>query len=484
MAGVNKQERLTSTYYDTPDGALRRRKLTLRVRERDGQYTQTVKEESPAQGILSRGEWEDAVDENRPDPTAAESGPHLPDIPAGDVRPVFVTEIRRTAFEIEPAPGTAIEASIDEGQIRALDDDRAESVVEIELELKRGDAALIYDIALRLLEVAPLRIETRSKSERGYHLIGGGDDAPPAIHAEPIELHPEMTAEAALGAIGRTCLAQLLRNEPAVLTGSPEGVHQMRVAVRRLRSAIPSFKKFLPQDDVRWVAEELRWLGRALGPARNLDIFATELLPGARCVLPDHPGWDSLSTDLDWLRRGAHEKGKEAVLSQRYTQAMLRLLRWFDGRGWRRGSSSDEPGSLSCPIIGSVSSVLDRRMRNVRHRSKDFKLLPPPKRHKLRIAVKKLRYTMELFGSLFGLHDLAAFAGRLKHLQTDLGYVNDVRVAHEYITELFAEIEPRSLSALAWVALLETHDQHIAAGERKLRRHLRQLVDTTPFWRR
>src|SRR5207302_2672270 len=105
------------------------------------------------------------------------------------------------------------------------------------------------DVAAQLLEVAPLRIETRSKSERGYRLMECGDAAPPAVHAEPLGLDPEMTVEAALQKIGRGCLAQLLRNEPAVLFAQPEGVHQMRVAVRRLRSAVSSLKKFLPQED-------------------------------------------------------------------------------------------------------------------------------------------------------------------------------------------------------------------------------------------
>src|SRR5207302_4310244 len=143
--------------------------------------------------------------------------------------------------------------------------------------------------------VAPLRFETRSKSELGYRLVECGDAAPPAVHAEPLVLDPEMTVAAALRKIGRSCLAQLLRNEPAVLSAQPEGVHQIRVAVRRLRSVISSLKKMPPQEDIQWVTEELRWLGGTLGPARNLDVFAAELVPPARTGLPDEPGWDDLA---------------------------------------------------------------------------------------------------------------------------------------------------------------------------------------------
>jgi triphosphatase len=492
MARVSTQERLISTYYDTPDLALKQRGLTLRVRDQGGHFLQTVKEGDLASGdLLSRGEWEDAIAERRPDPDASHSSPRLPAGAAVDLRPFFVTEVTRTIFAIEPLPGTAIEAAVDEGEIRAVDKDRAEPISEVELELKgelkgdlKGDdAAALYNLAAQLLEVAPLRIETRSKSERGYRLAGCGDAAPPAVHAEPVILDPDMTVEATLQKIGRSCLAQLLRNEPAVLSAEPEGVHQMRVAVRRLRSAISSLKKILPQEDVQWVSEELRWLGGMLGPARNLDVFAAELLPAARTGLPDEPGWDALAATLDRLRAAAYDQIREAILTRRYTATMLRLLRWFEVSGWRGHSVSDEPDAMTSPIGAIAPGVLDRRRRKVRQCGKGFGSLAPRERHKLRIAVKKLRYTVELFGGLFDNDGLERFVGRLKGLQSDLGYANDVRVAHEFVTELFARIEPRSPAAHAWVAVLEVHDQMLAGRERKFRRHRRRLNDAAPFWR-
>jgi inorganic triphosphatase YgiF len=484
MARVSTQERLTSTYYDTPDAALKQRGLTLRVRDQGGHFLQTVKEGDLASGdLLSRGEWEDAVAEDRPDPRAAQSGRRLPEGATADLRPFFVTEVTRTIFAIEPVQGTTIEAAVDEGEIRAIANDRAEPIGEVELELKGGAAAALYDLAAKLLEVAPLRIETRSKSERGYRLVECGDAAPPAVHAEPVILDPDLTVEAALQKIGRSCLAQLLRNEPAVLSAQPEGVHQMRVAVRRLRSAISSLKKILPQEDVQWVTEELRSLGGTLGPARNLDVFAAELVPAARAGLPDEPGWDDLAATLDRLRAAAHKQIRDAILSRRYTASMLRLLRWFEASGWRRHSASGEPDPMASPISAIAPDVLDRRQRKVRQRGNGFGSLMPPERHKLRIAVKKLRYTVELFSSLFDRDGLERFVGRLKRLQGDLGYANDVRVAHEFVTELFAQIEPRSPAAHAWVAVLEAHDQMLANGEQKLRGHRRRLNDAAPFWR-
>jgi CHAD domain-containing protein len=78
---------------------------------------------------------------------------------------------------------------------------------------------------------------------------------------------------------------------------------------------------------------------------------------------------------------------------------------------------------------------------------------------------------------------LRKFVGKLKRLQDDLGYANDVRVAHDFVTELFVQTDPRSPAARAWIGVLEWHDQVLARGERKLRKHLDRLNRATPFWR-
>jgi triphosphatase len=481
---VSTQERLITTYYDTQGLALHRRGLTLRVREQADRFTQTVKaEDTSGAGMLSRGEWEDALVESRPDPAAPESGPHLPEGVAGDLRPLFITDVTRTTAQIEPEAESRVEAAIDEGELRLAGNDKTEPISEIELELKSGDAAALYELASRLLEVAQVRIETRSKSERGYRLAANGKSAPPALHSTPVTLDPDMSVDAALQKIGRNCLAQLLRNEAAVFARQPEGVHQMRVAVRRIRSALSSLKKMLPPESRRWATDELAWLAGALGPARNLDVFGTELLPATHAALPDEFAWGDLATLLGGLREVAYDRVAEAILSERYTAAMLQLLRWFEACGWREQRGSEGPEAMSPPLGSVAPRVLDRRRRRVRERSRKFERLTPRERHRLRIAVKKLRYTTELFGSLFEGSDLQKFVSRLKRVQSDLGYANDVRVAHEFVVDLFAQIEPRSPAAHAWIALLEWHDQALARGERKLRRHVRRLNDASPFWR-
>jgi inorganic triphosphatase YgiF len=481
---VTVRRALVATYFDTSDLALRQAGSTLRLREQDGCFVQTFKTaDFGGANLLARGEWQDTVAENRPDPQAPHSGPHLPEEVACNLKPLFVTEVSRETVVIEPSPETRIEAAIDTGEIRAIDNGRSEPISEIELELEYGDPTALFDLALRLLETAPVRIETRSKSERGYRLVAAAEP-PPAVHAEPPSLDPRMVIEEAMRRVGCSCLTHMLRNEPAALAGQPEGVHQMRVAVRRLRSLLSAVKKLLPEDALRPVADELAGLAAPLGPARNLDVFAGELLLPLRVAhAGGEPGWEPLAAAAERARAEAYIQVDKEILSPRHTGAALRLLRWFEGRGWRSPQGSATPAPLASPIGASAPGILDRRRRAVRKRSRRFAVLTPRERHRLRIAVKKLRYTVELLGSLYDRDDLRRYTKRLKRVQEDLGHANDLRVAYGLAVELSRHAEPPEPVVDAAAQLLAWHERALALGERKLRRQLRRLNRAEPFWR-
>ena len=219
---------LVSVYYDTPKRGLAQRELLLRVRKRGRHYIQTVKGRMPdSAGVLARGEWEDAIGSERPDVAAPHGGPALQRAAKNDeLRPLFKTVVRRTTIPLEPGSSSRIEAALDEGEVRALGRDAAEPISEIELELKSGSPAMLYDVALRLLEAVPLRIETRSKAERGYDLVDGAR-RPPIVHAQAFAIEPDMTVDAVLHGLGLNCLAPVLKNVPAALAGAPDAIHQM-----------------------------------------------------------------------------------------------------------------------------------------------------------------------------------------------------------------------------------------------------------------
>jgi len=479
MSGGNgvSRARVVSTYYDTPDHALARRGSTLRVRREGRSFVQTVKSEGEI-GELARGEWEDAVAGERPDPQAAQTGPFLPAEIAAQLRPLFRTEVMRTTIRLAPGPATRIEAAIDRGRISNGANTPPARISEVELELKSGATSALYDVALQLLLVAPLRLEPHSKAERGYRLAEHESGPRKAVHAPPIDLRSGLSGEVTLQRIGRSCLDHMLRNEDAALAGDPEGIHQMRVAVRRLRAILSAFAPLLPRQNRRWASRELRWFADILGETRNLDVFAASLLRPAREALPESREFDRLAKAVERRRRASHKTVAKAILSPRYTEGMLALLRWFDGREWRSGGDA---AALAQPIAELAPRLLERCRREAEKRGRGFAKQSAKDRHRLRIALKKLRYATELLSSLYAPEETRRFVQRLKRLQDDLGEINDVRTGHEIVESL---VPPGDRSGIgrAGRRVLDWHRRRLRRNEPRLRQHLDELIAADRFW--
>ena len=475
---------LTSTYYDTPDLKLHRNQLTLRVRKQGRQFVQTVKAgDFAGADLLARREWEDAVTSWRPDTDAPRTGKQLPgSIRERDLRSVFTTSLTRELIDFEPDLSTRIEVAIDEGRIRTSDGNRVEPISEMELELKCGDPTALYDLALRLLEAAPVRIETRSKAERGYRLLGAAEPAQP-VYAGPVVLDPEMPFDTALQLFGRQCLTHLLRNEASMLGGAPEGVHLMRVAVRRLRSVLSAVRPMLPLEQHRWVPEEMKWLTHVLGPVRNWDVLATDLIRPVCDALPANGELAHLVKVVEDRHHAAFVEAKQAILSERYTKSMLHLLRWFEARQWREQPISEDAALLLKPIATVAPELIDRCYRRARKFSKRFAEQTSAERHRLRIALKRLRYVIEFLGCLFDKKQVTGFVDRLKSLQDRLGHANDIRVPHQLLAELPANAD-QDIRAMDRAAGLVRgwHERDLANQEQTVRRLVRRFKRSNRLW--
>jgi inorganic triphosphatase YgiF len=473
---------LVSTYFDTPDRALNKGKMALRVRKRGRRFVQTVKAELGGD-IAARGEWEDAIPQSDPDLEAPQSGARLQQAVNGAaLEPLFTTTVRRTLARLAPLPTTLIEAAIDEGEIRASDGGTSEPIAELELELKSGESAALYDMALRFLDVVPLRIETQSKAERGYRLVARRKARPPVVHARPVRFPADGTVETVLQEVGRRSLFDLVRNEPAALAGTAEAIHQMRVALRRLRSALAAVKPMLSAEHYAWVNGSLKSLTQSLGAPRDWDVFADDLLRPVAAALPEERGGlRDLESIAQRQRRRAYQEVRRAIAAPDTTALILRLSRWFEGRAWRDQPVSEQSAQLVQPIKELAPVLIARRFRQVKKRSKRFKSLTPSDRHRLRIACKKLRYTVDLLACLFDEKDVAAYLRALKSLQDDLGYANDVRTAHAILARLDAAAPAPSLGRGGGL-LLGWHERGMVDREKKLRKRVARFRQKRPFW--
>jgi CHAD domain-containing protein len=288
-----------------------------------------------------------------------------------------------------------------------------------------------------------------------------------------------MSGDEALRRIGLSCLDQIAGNKAAIVAGLPEGVHQMRVGVRRLRAVLSTFAGMLPKSRRRRAAAELRWLADALGPARNLDVFSEALLAPARAALGPSAGIAALAAAADRRHRTAYARAAQAVGSRRCCRMLARLRNWFDNCRWR---ASSESRRLRKPIGVLARRLLSRRWRAVRRRGKHFADQTAAQRHRLRIALKTLRYAGEVLAGLYPGEAPRRFSKLLKRLQDGLGAANDIRVGHAIVADLARR--KHAAASEAGADILAWHEQRIAADRWKLHDNLDRLLAATPYWKR
>lgn len=490
-SGRPVRKNLDTVYYDTADRRLARRRAALRVRRSGNRYIQTLKTEGVLVGALAaRGEWESPI--RGPDPdlsviTDPDARAVLGVILPGDLAPVFATRFTREARLLDVGgdsePAAQVELALDEGRIETLS--RNEPICELELELKSGDARALFGLARRLVTEVPLSIAVRSKAARGYALADAQPS--PAIRASDLDIGAGTATASAVENILRHCVDHWTANHAVVLDGSDsEGVHQMRVALRRLRSAVSLFKSILPADAADWLRGEARWLASALGPAREWDVFLSDLLAP---VEAGHPGRAELSV-LHLLAEEERVRGytaaQEAACDGRATDFLLRFGAWLAEGGVRTGMAAKRAESLDRPIAEPAATLLDQRHQRVLKMGRGFAGMSVERRHGLRIELKKLRYAVDFFCGLFPGKTARSYRRALARLQDHLGHLNDVAVAERMLGGLIERhaASPTDAAGLGLAAglVLGWHTRAVADAEPATCKDWAGFAEVRPFW--
>ncbi|HYL33657.1 MAG TPA: CHAD domain-containing protein [Stellaceae bacterium] len=481
--GRMTQRRITSIYYDTREKELQRRTLALSVRREGGRVLETL-EAMPESGAAGneRPTWQTHLARPVPDlkPMAKVDGIGI--LQNEPLKPVFTCRLRRSRAVLEP-DGAAVALSFDEGEI-CTRGGRKLPVSEIELELQQGTPQAVFKLANALANEAPLRVELRSKAARGYALAERAEprEASATSKFGAVELHRSMAAEDAFAIIIRRCLAHLLANEPAALAGKEEGVHQMRVALRRLRVALALFRPMLPEAERNWVGGEIKWLASALGRARNWDIVGG-LIRGVRSGMTDDRDLAALAGAAERERRRSYDALRAVLATRRCTQFVLGLMEWIEIRAWRRPGAL-ETSILQVSVVGRLADqVLEQRYRKARNRARNFDRLGTVGRHRLRIALKKIRYAADSFASIYASKSVRRYIKHLATLQDGLGLLNDIASSEKLLRSL---VQRRPSQALVrGDALVRGWCAHVALDcEPALQKGLKRLKKAEPFWRR
>ncbi|MEZ5933060.1 MAG: CHAD domain-containing protein [Alphaproteobacteria bacterium] len=476
---------LVNRYVDTPDHRLHTRGLALRIRKDARGCRQTLKAGDDAHGaLLKRGEWEVPLDEDRLDLDALPKPARrliVKTVSEGDLTTAFETTYRRRTrrLTVDGPDGRAeIEAALDLGVIEA--EGASLPIAEIELELLEGELASLYDLALELQDGAPLRIETRSKSNRAFSAITG--KAPAWHKATTPDITPDDTVDQAMAAIFESCFAQWLANQAAAVDGrDPEGVHQMRVGLRRLRSTLSIFKKLIPKRELDWLRADARQTADYLGPARDWDVFLNDLLAPVMHAQPEDRELSTLCARAKTRRAAAYRALRKNLLGAPYNRFLLRFGAWLEGRAWRQARSQKQAALGELPVTAFTSELLSTRQGKALQQGEGFADLPVGKRHALRIALKKLRYALEFFAPLFQKTAVKPFVGSLKTLQNDLGHLNDVAVARTLLDDLTAKPGKTDLRRAAGM-VIGWHARGVADLEPKLIRDWSAFARRSPFW--
>src|SRR5262249_13561873 len=398
--GAGTRKRLHRIYFDTSDRRLRHLDISLHTRTDGRDTVQTVKMTNGASVGAGHREWETLVPDAVPDPRLViDAAPprEFPKVTAPDLQPVFNVDITRDTRCLE-SNGTKIELSFNKGTVTS--GQQRHNVREVELKLFSGELAQLFAEARRLSQVAAGRLHARTLSDLGYGLMRTKPRHWSRVQV--LRLTPSMTAGDALNTIARNCFEHLTANDDcARLNLHPEGVHQCRVALRPPRSLFRTYEARPHRERVDSIVAEGRWFGMVLGLARDLDVLQRDLFEVASSALGASGQLEPLTARLNENKTRAYSAVWEALSSSRYRHFLVDLCAFGCGNYRDLCSSSLGPDALDQPLPQFAASALAGAHHKLLKRGRAFETLRQSERHRVRIALKKLRYAVDFFGGLF-----------------------------------------------------------------------------------
>lgn len=224
-----------------------------------------------------------------------------------------------------------------------------------------------------------------------------------------------------------------------------EGVHQFRVTIRRMRSALSLFRDVIPKAARRQWSDEMRWIAGELGLARDLDVFVSEGLSQVVGELP-LSGSEQLLRLAEARRAQTYEHRVRSMLdSDRYRHFKDGFEGWLGSRQWESGELNKKQAKrLSRNLVPFARELMDKQERKVLAAGSHVNQKAAEEMHALRIECKKLRYAAEFFSPLFA--GMNTFISHMKGLQDLLGLMNDVSVMRQLLDDLLPEdTDPETL---------------------------------------
>jgi triphosphatase len=470
---------LRSIYFDTPAGDLRKQRMVLRVRKMRRTHIMGLKWARPlAEAPFSRSEMEVRVPSFDPNITlfGEEIAAELSRVIEGrSLEQKFETQIKRRlrCLNLERSQ---LEVAFDEGFV--VVGDRRQPLTEVELELKAGEETGLYDLAVRLADALPVRLEIMSKADRGFMLVAA--DHPMPVRAEALKFPADATLDQAVEIVINGALGQFVANWPALTeTHHRESIHQMRVALRRLHIALVFFDRFLPCAEFGNFRAEAKRVASALAPARNWDAFRELVEDGPLTrYAQEGESFEALLTTVEERRLAAYAIAQEVIDDPSTTRFVLNLRAFLARRAWRSALSGAELLRLTEPASLFARETLERLHKRALKRGRQLSQKAPEERHKVRIALKHIRYAAEFFSFFFG--GARPYIRAVAQLQDGLGAFNDAASATYLLRDVEAATGPQAAKAAGIV--LGWCGRGMGITDDNLRKAWKSFTRARPFW--
>lgn len=390
-------------------------------------------------------------------------------------------------------PRARIVIGFDDGFVEAAG--RRSPFHEIELRLLDGEAGEFWRFAADLSRRLPLRCLAMGEREIALLRIAGRDISTPK--ARRPALSPDVSLDDAIAEMLGSCLDQFVANWPALTHSDDprESIHQMRVALRRLRAGVGLLRRGVSSPALEDAGAHAKTIAAALGKARNLDILEEMLSTGPLAAINGEPSFYALLDAVECRRVKAYAEVEALIAAPETTQFVLDLRAALAQRQWSGlcdgthpgvDGPADETASLDASAAGSARDFavlsLDRLHRKAVKKGRDLASSTPERRHEARIALKKSRYAADFFASLFDAGAKARrYLRRSAAIQDVLGAFNDMAVAEQLLREIDEQRDGAVASAnrfaIGWCA-------HAANDTRTdWKKAEKAFGKLKPFWR-
>jgi triphosphatase len=448
VPGSEITQQLEARYFDTPSHALQKAKLAYRVRREGENWVATVKDSGSSKGGLhARQEWNQVVSHNEPDIqvfSAMEIGPILQEI-IGDenLEPILITSFERRKVDVVMSDGSTVEVAADKGAIIA--GEKTDPILEIELELKTGQAGALFILGAALAQEFPLLPEPKSKFYRGLLLAGLSAERPKKNHL------PQVGKAKPVGEALRDVLVELVMQ---VFTAQqtflenfqqPGVVHELWVALCRLQSVLTFSEPLAVIKRYTVYQDELGKWGRTIDDLQELDVIyaSWQQLLDHQIVAIDSKVW--LGEVLLEKRNQAAVKIVAECRSGLATPLLLGLWAELLDRDWQQLISCDS--TVEEYAVGTIADWL----KMVRKQEKTATWTDADEVDRLRLWTKKLMYTVEVMQPVLG--GTSRMMLQLEKLQRTLGVMSDAHRTTLLLKELLREKSSRALHLEAGILL-------------------------------